>query len=252
MAKHVIDWQITNLDTMEKIQPQMPMPDDGINISHGGALVDQARFGEEEPITHWVHGTTRTITFSAVLFTRHTGERDLVGDLLEQILSLTRKDPNYGRPPICHFKYGTFGETVLVEKADTNIVSVDDSGSPREVRLSITLRKYTPFSQQRIDPTKPAKESFYLIATEAERSYEALARRFYGDPLLADVIRRRHPAEPFAPRVGDKIKIPPKAIALQESLAPRFHALSLTDEDAVDNFELILADRSSRKIVEIV
>jgi len=252
-SKVAVDWRIKNLDTLEVIQPQLPMPEDGINVNFGGTLVDQARFGEQDPITHWVHGVTQNITFTAILFTRHADEAADVEDLFDQFVELTQKDPDLGRPPICQFSYGSFfSETVLIERADSNIVSVDKDGFAREIRISLSLRKYVPFSQQQIDPTKPAKESFYLIATEAERSYEALARRFYGDPLLGDVIRRRHPAEPFAPRVGDKVKIPPKAIALKESLEPQFHALSLTDEDAVDNFEVILADRSSRKLVEIV
>jgi hypothetical protein len=252
-AKVAVDWWILNLDTLQLIQPQLPMPSDGIDVTYGGNLVDQARFGEQDPVTHWVHGVTRSILFKAVLFTRHADEAADVQDLLEQIILLTQKDPKLGRPPICQFTYGSFfNETVLIETAGTNIVSVDNVGRPREVQIAFTLRRYVPFSQKQIDPTKPTKESFYLIATEAERSYEALARRFYGDPLLAEALRRRHPAEPFAPRIGSKVKIPPRAIALREPIDPQFHALSLIDEDAVDNFELILADRSSRKVVEIV
>jgi hypothetical protein len=252
-AKVAVDWSIRNLDDLELIQPQLPMPEDGIQVNYGGTLVDQARFGEQDPITHWVHGVTKNITFSAVLFTRHIDEAADVEALFDRLVGLTQKDDLLGRPPICVFRYGNFfSETVLVEKADSNIVSVDKDGFAREIRISLSLRKYVPFSQKQIDPTKPAKESFYLIATSVERSYEAIARRRYGDPLLGDRIRKRHPGRAFAPRVGDKVKIPPKAIVLRETIEPSFHALSLTDEAAVENFEMILADRSSRKLIEIV
>lgn len=252
-SKVAVDWSIKNLDDDELIQPQLPMPEDGIQVNYGGTLIDQQRFGMQDPITHWVHGITKNITFTAILFTRHVDEAADVEDLFDQLTLLTQKDDTLGRPPICVFRYGNFfSEVVLVEKADSNIVSVDKDGFVREVRISLSLRKYVPFSQKQIDPTKPAKESFYLIASSAERSYEAIARRHYGDPLLGDRIRKRHPAEPFAARIGDKVKVPPKAIVLQESIEPSFHALSLTDEDAVENFETILADRSSRKLVEIV
>jgi hypothetical protein len=252
-TKVAVDWSIKNLDDDELIQPQLPMPEDGIQVNYGGTLVDQQRFGEQDPITHWVHGVTKNVTFNAVLFTRNTDEAADVEDLFDQITALTEKDDTLGRPPICIFRYGNFfSVTCLVEKADSNIVSVDKDGFVREVRLSISLRKYVPFSQQQIDPTKPAKESFYLIATSAERSYEAIARRWYGDPLKGDRIRKRHPGQAFAPRIGDKVKVPPKAIILKETIEPAFHALSLTDEEAVANFELILADRSARRIFEVV
>jgi len=252
-SKVAVDWAIKNLDSLETIRPQLPMPEGGITFTHGGTLTDQQRFGEQDPVTHWVHGITNNVTFNAILFTRHAEEADAVKDLHEQIILLTQKDDLLGRPNICHFNFGSaFADTVLIEKVTSNIVSVDNEGRAREIRLSISLRKYVPFSQQQIDPTKPPKESFYLVATEVERSYEALARAHYGDPLLGDRIRKRHPAFPFAPSIGSVVKIPPKAVILREEINPSFHALSLSDEDAVDNFERILAARNARQLVTVV
>jgi hypothetical protein len=228
------------------------MPEDGITVTLGGNLVKQSRFGEQDPIVHWTHGVARDIRFNAVLFARHTDEAQDVMDLYESIEELAIKYEDLGRPPICMFTFGWYSELVMVERVDPNYVSVDADWAPREIRLAFSMTKYVPFSQARIDPTKPAKESFYLIASQAEQMYEAIALSHYGDPLLGDRIRKRHPQEPFAPRVGSLVKVPPKPIVLRENVEPAFHALSLTDEDAVENFEEILAYRSARVVTEVL
>lgn len=251
-AKVAIDWSIRNLDTDELIRPQFPMPEDGVRVTIGGNLVKQARFGMQDPIVHWTHGNPRDITFNAVLFTRHKDEADAVMDLYEQIEELAIKYEDLGRPPICLFTFGWYSEIVLVERIDPNYVSVNDEWAPREIQISFSMTKYVPFSQAKIDPTKPAKESFHLIASQAEQMYEAIALSYYGDPLYGDRIRKRHPQEPFAPRVGSLVKVPPKPIVLRETVEPAFHALSLTDQDAVDNFEEILAYRSARAVTVVV
>jgi hypothetical protein len=251
-AKVAVDWSFRNLDTDDLFRPQFPMPEDGVSLTIGGVLVKQNRFGEQDPIVHWTHGKPRDMRFSGMLYARHTDESADVEDLFDQLVLLTLKDKDLGRPPIVLFTFGaTHSEVVLIESCDPTIRSVDKDGFTKEIGFNISMTKYVPFSQKQIDPTKPAKESFYLVASAAEQSYEAIALSNYGSPLLGDRIRKRHPAEPFAPRVGSIVKVPPKSIALREEVAPAFHALSLTDEDAVDNYELILSYRSARVLVEV-
>lgn len=250
--KVAVDWSIRNLDTNELIKPQLPMPEDGVSITIGSQLVDQQRFGEQTPITHWTGGLTRNFTFNAVLYARHADEAPDLEDLLDQLIALTEKDESFGRIPICLFRYGSYlSETVLVERVDPTIVSVDSDEFVREVRLSISLRRYTPFSQSQIDPTKPAKESYLRVVSQAEQMFEAIARRYYGDPMLGDRLRKRHPEYPFAPAVGSVVKVPSRSILLKETVAPAFHAFDRDDEDAIENYERILAYRNARQIVEV-
>lgn len=251
-AKIAIDWSLRNLDTEELIRPQFPMPEEGVQLAVGGNLVKQARFGEQDPIVHWTNGTPRDIRFSMTLFSRHVEEASDVVALHDEVEALALKDDDLGRPPICLFTFGWYSEIVLVERIDPVYVANALNDDPREIRFSFQMTKYVPFSQARIDPTKPAKESFHLIASQAEQMYEAIALRYYGDPLYGDRVRKRHPQEPFAPRVGSLVKVPPKPIVLRETVEPAFHALSLTDEEAVDNYEEILAYRNARTVVEVV
>lgn len=247
--KRPIDWQLKNLDTGEELNPPYPVEEEGVSITIGGTIAEQSRFGAQDPITQWTTGKVRVIAFESVLFAQDT--QDNITAEFEKFTSLAVKDESLGRPPICIFNFGAFlSEMVLVEDASVTIPPVrPEDGTPRRVTLSFNLRRYKPFSQTQIDPTKPTKESYFLVVTGAERSYEAIARRFYGDPLKGDRLRKRNKGEPLQPTVGAQISIPARAVILREVVEPEFHALSLTDQESVDNFERILALRNARKRV---
>lgn len=119
----------------------------------------------------------------------------------------------------------------------------------RLVDLDFTMRKYRPFSQIQIDPKRPNKESYYLATSAAEANYEAIARRYYGAALKGDRLRKRNPGMPMQPTVGKFISIPAKDIIRREEVEPTFHALSLTNEEAVKNLNDLLTKRSTRRAV---
>lgn len=251
MAKNVpVDWEIKNLDTGQKLLPPYPLAEEGLRVTIAGAVTEQPRFGFQDPITQWTSGRARVLTFTSVLYAVDSTER--IATKFKQFEKLAIKDPTLGRPPICVFTLGSgsiLSETVLVESIDVDVPPIRPDGEPRQITLGFTLRRYRPFSQTQVDPTKPTKESYFLVVTSAEQSYEAIARRYYGDPLKGDRLRKRHPGMPLRPEVGSKISVPAKAIILREEVAPAFHALSLTDEEAVGRFEEILDERSGRKVV---
>jgi hypothetical protein len=248
--KFEVNWSLYDLDHKYEWRPQYPISDVGITV--GGNIAEQQRFGFQDSIVNWTSGRSKTISFATVLFAEEDSEEGgtLVQELLRELEDLAQKDDKLGRPPICIFTLGSsISEVCLVEAVDPLIVStLRNTSQPREVRCNITLRKYVPFSQQQIDPTRPAKESFLLVASAAEQSYEAIARRYYGDPLLGDRLRKRHATHPFAPAVGMVVKVPARALILQEVVQPACHILSLIDEDAVESYGTILDDRNARTL----
>jgi len=247
MPKVNVGWSIKNLDTGKVLHPPYPIAEDGVRISIGGTVVDQTRFGMQDAISQWISGRVRDITFMSTLFAEDT-TADITNQF-DDFTKLAEANEKLERPPICAWTLGSWmQEMVLVISVDTQITQRPD-GLPHRVELSFTLRRYVPFSQQQIDPTKPSKESYYLVVTRAEACYEALARRFYGQPLKGDRLRKRNPGEPMRPSAGSKISIPPKSTILREVVQPEFHALSLTNEEATRNFERVLALRSARKAV---
>jgi hypothetical protein len=239
----------TNLDTGEELHPPYPVDESGVRFSAGGVYSDQARFGSQDPVSHWTAGRLRSLSFNTVLFSEH--KDDEIEDALDVFVKLAEKDENLGRPPICEFVYGSvLDEMVQVELVEVEIgqlKSGESAGAARRVGLTFTLRRYKPFSQIQIDPTKPKKESYFLIVSRAEASYEAIARRYYGDPLRGDRLRKRHPEMPFCPTVGSKISVPARSTILKETVEPAFHALSLTNDEAIAAFERVLEARANRK-----
>lgn len=250
-SKLGLDWSLKDLDHNIEVKMQFPLSE-GVRISVGGNVAEQPRFGLQDPVVQWVAGRTRTFTFNTMLFARHESED--IASKLRALEKLATRDPFLGRTPICYFTYGdTVSETVLVETVDEELIDVlQFSGQPRRVNLSISMKRYIPFSQTALDPSKPKKESYYLVASAAERSYEAIAKRFYGDPMLGDRLRKRHPEYPFTPEIGMKVHVPPKAVLLTEVVEPASHVFQLDDKDAVQAYENILADRNTRKAIMII
>lgn len=245
-----VDWEIKNLDTKTKLIPPYPVMEDGLSVSIGGILAEQPRFGFQDPITQWVGGKTRVVTFRSMLYAVDTSETIVAK--FKQIEKLAVKDKTLGRGPICIFTLGSgslFSETVLVESVDVDVPPIRPDGEPRQIIVSFVLKRYKPFSLTQIDPTKSAKESYFLVATAAEATYEAIAKRFYGNPLLGDRLRKRHPRFPLRPEVGKRVKIPAKSIIVRETVEPTFPALNLTNDEAVARFEETLDERNQRKAV---
>lgn len=247
-----VNWKITNLDTNEVFEPQFPIDDAiGVSINEGSTLSERSRFGFQDTLLQWKSGKAETLTFPTRLFAEHYG--DDIQKKVEQLRSLAKKDERLGRSPICLFVYGfAITEYVMVESVNPVLRGVLPSGSSRDVVFNITLKKYTPFSQKPLDPSRPAKESYYLVASAAEQSYEALALRFYGDPLLGDRLRKRHPAHPTAPRVGQYTKIPSREVIQREAVEPSSHVFSRADTETETAYQRIVEARGQPTVISTV
>lgn len=245
-----IDWSIRNLDSGQLILPPYPLGDEGLSATIGANYAEQPRVGFQDPIIQWITGRAKVITFRSVMFTPDSSAS--ITGVFYDFEELVIVDPHLGRPPICQFTLGSgsvLSEMCVVTSIDPDIPPVRPDGEPREIVLSFSLLRYVPFSLITIDPTKPAKQSYFLVATSAEASYEAIAKRFYGNPLYGDRLRKRHPDMPMQPIVGKKVRIPSRDLLLSETVEPAFHALSLTNEEALNNFQTVLDERNEKKAI---
>ncbi len=248
--KTEVGWKIKNIDVNEEFLPPYPISEDGVKFAVGGVYAEIQRFGME-PISNWVGQKEGPYQFSSTFFAETTA--DVIEDKFSKLRRLAQKDDNLGRPPICVFSYGNMDFLCQVETVDVTVKSPrfhqDVRGTMQQINVDVTLRKYIPFSQKQIDPTKPRKESYYLIASAVESSYEQLAKRFYGNPLAGDRLRKRHPDMPMQPTVGAKIKIPAKAIILREVVRPGYFGFDMTKSDTADVFRDLLNRRADRKVI---
>lgn len=245
------DWNITNMDTGKIFIPPYSISPDGIKISYGGEYVDIQRFSMS-PVSNWVGTKAQTIQFSSAFFAETT-EDDITKKFYE-LVAMTGKDPNLGRPPICMFEYGAFKLICQLQDVDVNIRSIMAGSmfvaeTPRHITVDVTLREYVPFSKTQINPKSAAKESYYLVVSSLEASYEQIAKRFYGSAMAGDRLRKRHPHMPMQPTVGSKVDVPSKSTILKEVVQPDYHAFSLTDTDATESFRSLVDRRSLRKAV---
>lgn len=252
MAQVPVNWGMKNLDTGETFRPQFPIADDkGLQMSLGTSYAEQKRFGQSDPVLQVNSGNLEGFAFETAFYAKH--ENIDISRTVEQFLSLGRIDPNLGRPPICTFFYGNFiSETVVVYPTDPTVHSTLINGNPRHVTIPFTLKKYVPFSQSQIDPSKPVKESFYLVASSAESTYEGIAATFYGDAMKGDRLRKRHSDMPLKPVVGAVVKVPSKFIILSEVVRPESHVFDEDDQDAMNLFRDISASRNTRSLKVIL
>jgi len=250
-SKHGSDWSIRNIDTDELFIPPYDISPDGIKISYGGEYVDIQRFGTS-PVSNWVGTKAQTIQFSSAFFAET--EDDDITKKFYALVRMTHTSKDLGRPPICNFEYGAFNLICQLENVDVVIDGIMDEsiyapGNPRHITVDITLREYVQFSRTQINPKSLAKESYYLVVSSLEASYEQIAKRFYGSAMAGDRLRKRHPHMPMQPIVGSKVDVPSRSIILKEVVQPDYHAFSFTDMDATESFRLLVDRRSLRKVV---
>lgn len=247
MSKLKTDWNLKNLDTGEVLNPPYPVSEEGLKYQGlGGNYAESQRF-RMDSVSNWISSKTRTFQFSTVLFAETSG--NTVEQDFYKLKKLSSVDEDLGRPPICVFSYGKLSVIVLVDDVAVTIKPPRDDGTFRLINLDISLRKYKPFSQVQIDPASPTKESYYLVVSEAECSYERIARRYYGSALAGDRIRKRHPEMPFQPTTGSKVHLPSKSIILREVVAPSCHSLNCEEAATMEVFQDLLDRRSARKVL---
>lgn len=196
----------------------------------GGVWSSVSGLNREHPILQFSHGDQQSFTFDARLFAKH--QLDSVEDVLRELERSTQRDPQLKRPPRWEFIWGSvIHETVIVESVGN--IRYDDirvDGSVRGVLLSITLQVYRGADVELTQPGAPRPSTFY-VHTRTDDQWEDLAEREYGDALLGDLLRRRHPDLPFPGQVpGTIVALPPLETLRDEVVEPTAPPLQRTPD----------------------
>jgi hypothetical protein len=219
-------WHLTNTDTGETSDGDFEATDVKREISTNYA--ELRSLGQAKPLTQWLNGNLDRVSFRVRMYQSHI--LDNLEARFEKIVSWVRKDPKLLRPPIVLFYVGDgspmYGDhfSVIESISDVQFDSPTIIGSVRGVAFTLSLKEYVEYSLENIPPP----ESRYAHAQEGDYM-ELLAWQEYGDPLLGDVIRKRHPDLDNDLDTGDVVKLPsleaikkstiePKSIALKTSL----------------------------------
>lgn len=164
---------------------------------------ETAALNRQHPVLMFLSGRAPTVTFGARLW--HMSEvkipllnsdGDVVQKKLEALQKLGARDEKLGRPPVLFFQYGTqLGTMCVLTGVEEAYDPVHLTGQLRGVVCRLTLKKYTPYDIETPDPSAPEPMSVLVYPKEGD-SYEAIARREYGNALWGVVLRQLQPDFP--------------------------------------------------------
>lgn len=226
-------WTLFSVDTFDELEGQFPL--ENVTQNAGASYQEAWTLNRNEPIVQWIHGVVEEWTFATVL--RSTHSLDDISSKVKWLQDSVRKDDKLGRPPIYVWTWGSIEVACYITNlggVQWNMQPVGPTGKalPREVRFSITLRKYTPFDIKVTDPNSPfaagLTDTLYVNA-KVGQTYEALAATRYGNPLWGDLLRRRHPSKPHL-QAGDVVALPKAERFLDADLEPEAAPLQRTEE----------------------
>lgn len=212
----------------------------GSNVGEGGG------FSRSAPLIQWLGGKLEVISFKTRLFSEHSKSNTAANKLriLEKLANKAHAPLN--RPPTVRFFWGRAipgGVSCIVE--DIGGVAYDDlrpDGSIRGASLSITLKRYTPYLMERSIVSPDARTPVYV--TKPGDTYEMIAARKYGDPMLGVPLRQQNPRYPFdkwAPRhyadlePNNMIKLLPKRDLDSVKIKPKSHIFDPDNVYAAEN-----------------
>lgn len=207
-------WFLKNVDTDETLQGQFPAENVTENV--GSQYATHSTLNRQHSILQFTRGEVTTLSFDSMFFQQSRDED--ITQPLRLLKSWSQRDNKLGRPPILNFWIGDghaeFRQCVCKSVASIKYGEPTSLGAMRQVSFTVNLDEYTPFSLA----TKGNFETRYHNARQADY-YEMLTVREYGDPMLGDVIRKRHPTKPNI-QVGDIIKLPSIEAVRRSSIVP--------------------------------
>lgn len=142
-----------------------------------------------EPLMQWAHGEAETTSFTTRLWAETM--LDNVGDQIDAIRAAVIPLQAYGRPPLYWFQWGKLGYKVLVMSVGgIRFTELWPDGRVKGVQFQITLRRWNDtLTIKELDPTAPVTKSLHKPIVQYD-TYESLAGRYYGDPMIGVLLRQ--------------------------------------------------------------
>ena len=213
---NVRGWRVTNLDfPLEVVESQFEA-----SLVTEGVVARYKQFlglNRLNPIRQYLGGETDQVRLQGRLYQTHAADiaPQQQIDLLKKFV---RRDEGLGRPPILSFQVGD-GHVILERCTldsitDINYDRPNAQGAMRGAAFTLTFSRFESFELE----SGVITESRFARVKEREY-YELLAQREYGDPLLGDRVRKRHP-DNLNPFPGDVVKLPSLRAVRREQVVP--------------------------------
>jgi hypothetical protein len=239
LMEDVADAELSVGDIIQgQYQPQ------NVNHTLGSTIAEAGGFSRANPLIQWVGGALETLTFEARLFSLHRNDQT-ARDKLETLKILRTPCQPMGRPPLTRFFWGDLipgGMPCFVESiGGVQYDEIRSDGSIRGATLSISLKRFTPFTIERTT-TSPVERTPTHVVRSGE-TYEMIAMRHWGDPMLGIPLRQqnpRYPMEKWAPKsltdlsVGETIKLYPRRDLDQSKAKSLSHIFDTNNRSSAD------------------
>jgi hypothetical protein len=210
----------------------------------GSQLHEAGGFSRTNPLVQWVGGALESISFEARLWSEHS-EDQTTRDKLEVLKLLKKALPPLNRPPLTRFFWGNAipgGMPCFVESlGGIQYDEIRPDGSLRGATLSITLKKFTPFTVERTHISPMERTPIHEV--RRGETYEMIAYHRYGDPMLGVPLRQQNPRYPmkdWAPTMiadlepGDIVKLYPKRDLTDRPIRPQCHIFDENNRESAD------------------
>ena len=190
-----------------------PYEPENLTETVSSSYADAFSLNKQKAITQFLHGNVETITFQARFYAVFALLE--VEKKVEQLKSWTRKDEDLGRPPICYFWVGLDQHAKMESCVIENVAVTYDKpgflGSMQGATVQISLRRYDPFSLDEVTNF----DTRYHFAKPGD-TYEMLAAKEYGDPMLGIQLRQNHP-QSMELSPGDIVKLPARSGSIRNA-----------------------------------
>lgn len=245
-------WSLQNLDTLATPVFGDFFPESMIITPGAPKYSKTSSLNREKPVIQYSGGDLDTITFNALLITRHF--LDKLEERYVSLIELSQRDPDLKRPPICLFEAGViFFECVVLSVGGIKISEVRNDGSLRSVEFTITLQEFVPFDILSLEQTSPtALEPSTLFRTAKQGdTYESMAQKEYGSALKGVQIRETNPELGDIIEPGNEVKLlPPENSNIRKAAAPV--SIAVSKGSASSDVKALFDKRAQEKRISYV
>lgn len=212
--------------------------------NYGANVPEAGGFSRTHPLINWVGGNVETFTFQARLWSEHSKDQT-ARDKFEELKKFKQSLPPMNRPPLVHFFWGNAfpgGIPCFIESlGGVKFDEIRPDGTIRGLSLNISLKRYTP--PRIVRNVESPTEQTPVHTVKNGETYEMIAYRRWGDPMLGVVLRRmnpRFPMERWAPRgfadlnTNEQIKLYDRGELTKERIKPASHIFDEDDQISAD------------------
>jgi hypothetical protein len=195
-------WFLRNEDTGDVLEGQYAPEGLTLNIQNNYAR--HTSLNRSKVITQYLNGSADQVSFQGQFFAETMVDFNQVEKKTQMLIDMARRDPDLGRPPIVTFWVGNsfLEQQSTIDSLNLGFGRPAITGDLKDLVFSITLSRYDEYSLK----DNEIFETRYH-RTRAGEYFELMAQREYGNALIGDVIRKRHPTKPN-PGPGEVIKLP--------------------------------------------